>query len=232
MFDVQIEKYSLATEWGVRLLTLEVGSPEADTKFKEVPGRNGDLDLTEIQTGYTTYKNATMKLTFDFVDGDYGTWLRKGSEIFNALHGKRGKVYLGNEKTFYYEGRISIDTEKINKQFSKIEIEVNRDPYKYEKYSSTEDWLWDDFSFEDGIIREYKGLTVSGSLELHIPGRTMPVIPEFDCSIAMSVTHNGKTFSLPARKSKAPDLLLMEGDNVLTFSGNGTVSVEYRGGSL
>ena len=51
MFDVQIEKHSLAAEWGMRLLTLEVGSPEADTKFKEVPGRNGDLDLTEIQTG-------------------------------------------------------------------------------------------------------------------------------------------------------------------------------------
>lgn len=232
MFDVQIGKYSLAAEWGMRLLTLEVGTPEADTKFKEVPGRNGDLDLTEIQTGYTTYKNTTMKLTFDFVDGDYGTWLRKGSEIFNALHGKREKVILGNEKTFFYEGRVKIDTDKINKKYSKVEIEVNRDPYKYEKYSSTEDWLWDDFSFEDGIIREYKDLAVSGSLELHIPGRSMPVIPEFDCSVSMSVTHNRKIYSLPAGKSKAPDLLLIEGDNVLTFTGNGTVSVEYRGGSL
>lgn len=232
MFDVQIGKYSLAAEWGMRLLALEVGSPEADTKFKEVPGRNGDLDLTEIQTGYTTYKNATMKLSFDFVDGDYGTWLRKGSEIFNALHGKREKVILGNEKTFYYEGRIKVDTDKINKQFSKVEIEVNRDPYKYEKYSSVEDWPWDDFSFEDGIIREYKDLVVSGSLELHIPGRSMPVIPGFYCSVAMNVTHNGKMYSLPAGKSKAPDLLLIEGDNVLTFTGNGTVSVEYRGGSL
>ena len=232
MFDVQIGEYTLVNRWGMRLLTLEVGSPEADTKFKEVPGRNGDLDLTEVQTGFTTYKNATMKLTFDFLDGDYGTWLRKGSEIFNDLHGKREKVFLGNEKTFYYEGRINVDTNKINKQFGKIEIEVNRDPYKYEKYSSTEDWLWDDFSFEDGIIREYKDLAVSGSLELHIPGRSMPVIPGFNCSVAMSVTHNGKTYILPAGKSKAPDLLLMEVDNVLTFSGNGTVSVEYRGGSL
>ena len=232
MFDIQIGEYSLSSKWGLRLLDLEPGSPEADIKLKEIPGRNGDLDITEAQTGYTTYKNTSMKLTFDFVDGDYGTWLRKGSEIFNALHGKREKVILGNEKTFYYEGRISVNTNKINKQFSKIEIEVNRDPYKYEKYSSTEDWPWDDFSFEDGIISEYKDLAVSGSLELHIPGRSMPVIPEFECSASMSVTHNEKTFSLPVGRSKAPDLLLMEGDNVLTFSGNGTVSVEYRGGSL
>lgn len=232
MFDVRIGDYSLYEKWGLKLLSVEVGSPDADTKFKDVPGRNGDIDLTEALTGFTTYKNATMKLAFDFADGDYGTWIRRGSDLFNTIHGKREKIILGNETTFFYEGRISVDTEKINKQFSKVEIEINRDPYKYEKYSSIEDWLFDDFSFEDGIIREYKDLAVNGTLELHIPGRSMPVIPEFDCSVAMQVTYNNVTYNLPAGRSKAPDILLREGDNILIFTGTGTVSVDYRGGSL
>ena len=56
MFDIQIGEYSLSSKWGLRLLDLEPGSPEADIKLKEIPGRNGNLDITEAQTGYTTYK--------------------------------------------------------------------------------------------------------------------------------------------------------------------------------
>ena len=97
-----------------------------------------------------------MKLTFDFKDGSYDLWLARASELQNKLHGKRMKVVLGNDY-FYYEGRISVSTEKINKHYSSVEITVNRDPYKLELNSSLEDWLWDEFDFETGIIRESTG---------------------------------------------------------------------------
>ena len=69
-------------------------------------------------------------------------------------------------------------------------------------------------------------------MEVIIPGRTMRVIPVFDCSEEMTVSYNGIIYNLPKGKSKSPDLLLGEGDNTLIFTGNGTVSVDYRGGSL
>ena len=75
-----------------------------------------------------------MKLTFDFKDGNYDLWLARASELQNKLHGKRMKVILGND-SFYYEGRVSVSTEKINKYYSSVEITVNRDPYK-----STSKW--------------------------------------------------------------------------------------------
>lgn len=141
------------------------------------------------------------------------------------------KVILGND-SFYYEGRISVSTEKLNKQYSSVEISVNRDPYKYELQSSVEDWEWDTFNFETGIVREYGNLQVDGTLELIIPGRVMRVIPIFECSAEMQVTYNGVVYTLPKGKSRSPDLMLSEGDNKLIFNGNGTVSVDYQGGSL
>lgn len=231
MFDVKIGDYSMYEDFGLQALSIDPGSAEVDEKFKEIPGRNGDLDLTEVLTGFPVYKNATMKLSFDFKDGNYDLWLIRGSELKNKLHGRRMKVILGND-SFYYEGRVSVNTDKINKKYSTVEISVNRDPYKLEQYSSLDDYLWDDFNFENGIVREYNNLQVNGTLEVIIPGRAMMVVPVFDCSSAMTVTYDGIIYDLPKGKSRTPDLLLKTGDNKLTFKGNGTVSIDYRGGSL
>ena len=231
MFDVKIGECSMYKDLGLRALSIDPGTAEVDEKFKEIPGRNGDLDITDALTGFPVYKNATMKLTFDFKDDNYDLWLIRASELRNKIHGRRLKVVLGNDE-FFYKGRISVSTEKLNKRYSSVEITINRDPYKLELQSSLEDWLWDSFNFETGIIRDYKDLQVAGRLELIIPGRTMRVIPVFDCSEEMTVSYNGTIYNLPKGKSKSPDLLLGEGDNTLIFTGNGTVSVDYRGGSL
>lgn len=231
MFDVKIGEYSMYEDFGLQALSIDPGSAGVDEKFKEIPGRNGDLDLTDVLTGFPTYKNTTMKITFDFKDGNYDLWIARASELQNKLHGRRMKVILGND-SFYYEGRISVSTEKLNKQYSSVEISVNRDPYKYELQSSVEDWEWDTFNFETGIVREYGNLQVEGTLELIIPGRVMRVIPIFECSAEMQVTYNGVVYTLPKGKSRSPDLMLSEGDNKLIFNGNGAVSVDYQGGSL
>lgn len=231
MFDVKIGDYSMYEDFGLQALSIDPGSAEVDEKFKEIPGRNGDLDLTDALTGFPTYKNTTMKLTFDFKDGNYNLWLARASDLRNKMHGKRMKVILGNDE-FYYEGRISVSTEKINKHYSSVEIEINRDPYKLELQSSLKDWKFDEFNFETGIIRDYKNLQVKGTLELTIPGRSMRVQPVFDCSEPMTVTYNETLYNLPKGKSKSPDLLLGEGENKLVFEGTGIVSVDYRGGSL
>lgn len=231
MFDVKIGDYSMYKDFGLRALSIDPGTAEVNEKFKEIPGRNGDLDLTDALTGFPVYKNTTMKLTFDFKDGNYDLWLMRASELRNTLHGKRMRVVLGKDD-FFYEGRVSVNTEKLNRRYSSVEITVNRDPYKLELYSSLENWLWDSFNFETGIVRNYKDLQVKGNLEVIIPGRTMRVIPVFDCSEEMTVSYNGTIYNLPKGKSKSPDLLLGEGDNTLIFTGNGTVSVDYRGGSL
>lgn len=96
----------------------------------------------------------------------------------------------------------------------------------------TGDWLWDPFSLMDGIVREYKDIKVLGKREIIIAGRKKRVIPTITCSSPMTLTYGKLTLNLPAGKTKVYELQLGEGEHALEFSGNGTVSVSYRGGSL
>ena len=48
----------------------------------------------------------------------------------------------------------------------------------------------------------------------------------------MSVKLNNKTYNLNVGENIMYDMPLKEGYNILIFTGNGTVSIDYRGGSL
>lgn len=48
------------------------------------------------------------------------------------------------------------------------------DPYKYELTATDEDWLWDPFDFEEGVIKEYGNQNVDGTLVLTVIGSPMP----------------------------------------------------------
>ena len=125
-----------------------------------------------------------------------------------------------------------MDVDKTDKDSSKIVLSGDVDPYKHELYSSLDDWIWDTFNFETGIIREYKDIQVDGSYELMIPGLRKRIVPTIECSAPMQVTYNNRTYSLLDGKNKVFDIWIGEGENFLTFIGTGTVSVDYRGGSL
>lgn len=103
--------------------------------------------------------------------------------------------------------------------------------FEIETNSASEPWLWDVFSFVNGIIHVNE-VKVSGSKKVNLINRVKIVSPTFTCSTAMKVTHEGNTYSLPAGETTVYDIRLQEGDNYVTFTGNGTVKISYRGGSL
>ena len=60
----------------------------------------------------------------------------------------------------------------------------------------------------------------------------MPVIPKIECSEAMKVIFEGVEYALSAGVNYITDILIGNGEYHLQFSGKGTVTVIYRGGSL
>jgi hypothetical protein len=209
--------------------------PTPKTKFIDIPGGDGQLDLTTSLTGDTVYQNRTGSLEF-IVDNGHQEWFTLYSDIMDYLHGKLQRATLEDEPTFYYEGRFSVNKWKSDPHNSKIVIDYNVSPYKYEMHSSLEDWVWDTFNFETGIVREYKDLRVDGRLDFIIVGRRMRVTPSFivksDDGTGMKVKFNGVTYDLHDGSSRVINIQTVEGENKLTFTGNGTVSIEYRGGRL
>ena len=104
------------------------------------------------------------------------------------------------------------------------------DPYKYEKFSSLENWEWDTFNFRTGIIRNYKDIVVDGTYKLVIPGRRKRIVPVISCNTAIQVSYDGVIYNLSPGKNKVFGICIKEGENILTFSGKATISVDYRGG--
>ena len=113
-----------------------------------------------------------------------------------------------------------------------ITIDCDVEPYKYDITSSDEDWLWDSFCFESGIINETKDLKVDGELEIIIYGRRKKVIPKITCDNPIQVVFNSNTYNLSTGTQKVLNIQICEGENELKFIGTGTISIEYRGGSL
>ena len=88
------------------------------------------------------------------------------------------------------------------------------------------------FSFRTGIIRNYSKRQINGSGTITIIGRRKQVNPTIITDTEMTVACEGQVISLQPGATVLYELQLGEGRHDLTFTGTGTVTVLYRGGSL
>lgn len=217
-------------DWGLKLQSLVVGLPEAKTNPVDIPGADGVMDLTQA-LGPVRYNNREIQMIFDVMAAPE-RWHSLTSEIANYLHGQRLKVILNSDPDYYYIGRLALNSEKSDYYMNHITVTGDMEPYKYEMYSGIDKWKWDSFSFKNGIIRNYKDLVVEGSRTVRITGRKKQIVPTFICSAALEVEWQGIKYPLPAGETKIYAIAIPEGENKLVFYGNGTVSIDYRGGIL
>lgn len=206
-----------------------VPPPGVHTSYVDIPGGDGALDLTEALTGRPTYQNRSGSWEFIVMNG-YQQWHVLYSDVMNYLHGKHFRAILDDDPNYYYEGRFSVVGWQSPKDWSRITIGFNVYPYKISFLRSDEDWLWDPFSFEEGIIRNYKNLPVSGSTEITVINDVMEVVPEIITSSAMNVVYEGNSYSLTSGSNIIKELKLRSGTNTFIFNGSGTVTIRFNGG--
>jgi len=78
----------------------------------------------------------------------------------------------------------------------------------------------------------YREITVSGKTELLCYNLQRNVIPDIQCSAAMTVTFSGKTYTLASGENSISEIIFTAGENLLEFIGTGTVAVSYQEASL
>ena len=214
--------------------------PTPKTKKIDIPGANGSLDLsTALTGGEIKYENRDIKLIFTLLSGSAERETIK-SKIANELHGRVKKLVFDVDDGYYYIGRCTMSEFTDQKSTAKITISVDAEPYKYNLYSTTEDWKWDTFNFETGIIWTWLcNVMMSASdanpLTITIPIVGMSVVPTFiisDVTQLGNVIFNGISYPLQEGKNIFPSILLTEGDNIIKLSGKYTYSIDFRGGIL
>ena len=211
--------------------------PKPKTLFVDIPGANGHLDLSESVSGEVVYEARTGSMEF-IVDNGHREWHELYSEIMNYLHGRSTKATLEDDPDYYYEGRFTINQWKSDPHNSRITIDYTVGPYKMEHSSSDHDWLWDDFNFNTDVIKDYENRQVDGTLVVGIFGNTMSVVPliianiEEGSTLKVEYNNSGNSLDLKDGLNALVGYKIRYGENIFTFTGKGTVTIDYRGGSL
>lgn len=157
-----------------------------------VMGKDGNDDLLEGYLGYPVYDRRTFTEQFIFLrDGSdehniapasHDEWAALGSEVANFLNSHIGQMRIApsNDPGFFWRGRATATWEPDGHR-AILTVTADVEPYKLEMYHSAEPWLWDNFSFIDGIIREYGNIAVPAgeTVLLTVPVRNMDMVPKF-----------------------------------------------------
>lgn len=230
--------YHTLDDWGFALGNNNyISDPEMETNYIDIPYRNGLIDASTAITGRPVYKK--RKLSFN-LGGKHPclSWDAVVSNLRNKIHGRTCQLTLDNDPDYYWRGRVYVQNFDRFRGLGTFTLDVpNAEPYKYNKRTSTDPWLWDPFSFETGVITQTGAWTISGSGSFSVPAGYMPTCPNFVVSDlvggSLTMVNNGNTYTLTAGSNKFPEILV-NGDTEETFAFTGTAKVQivYRSGSL
>lgn len=224
-------------DWGLYITnTNYIGEPKQYTRYIEIPGRNGLLDLSEAISGRQIYTSREIKINLAG-RRDKTDWDGVISAFRNDINGKVCRLIFDNDKSYYWRGRVDIKDFNSVLNLGKFVVDVpNAEPYKYSLTTSAEPWLWDPFNFETGIITYIGAVTISGTETITIPAGYMPTAPEIvvsDLSGTLTLDYGGQTYTLTTGTNKIPSILVGgDADVALTFTGDAKVQIVYRSGSL
>ena len=199
--------------YDLNLVLSEVKIPPATvkTKFVDIPGGDGSVDLTEA-LGEVKYKDRACKFTFTvFPFDDFET---KKREVSNLLSGKRYKITVDKDPEYYWLGRCSVDEYASDKNLHQIVVGATVAPYKLRQTVTS--------------VNVPPGTNVTRTLQ---NGRKT-VIPTITCTAKTTVIFNGNTFTFNAGTHKHLDIALVEGANGVTVTSTGTVTFNYQEGDL
>ena len=207
------DEKSAYDEWDIALTKVEIPLPAPKTSTVDIKGANGLLDLSEVLTGDIVYGNRTMKLTFEMLDDtDYYELI---SDISNYLHGRVISVRLTRDGDYYYIGRASINSWECIKRKGVIVITVDCEPYKYAVTETVR---------TINVVNETKTIT--------LPNSRKRVCPNIDATGTVKLILDDVEYDLDEGKQQLINFMLVEGDNIVKISGNGTVKITYRQGAL
>lgn len=218
-------------DYGLILTSKTISAPEAQIKKVDVPGRNGQIDFSEVLTGDVRYNNRTISMTFH-TNKKPLEWADFISELRNEIQEIKTRIIFDDDLAFYWYGRVNIEFSNSGNQGT-VNMTADVDPYKYNITTSEDNWLWDPFDFETGVINNYKDIEVTGtySVDLECSGKVQT--PIIIVSAQMTATlDNTTTVTLNPGQNVVYDFVLDKGNHTMEFVGTGTVSIIYRGGSL
>lgn len=206
---ISFDGFNSERDLGLTLIKRDIGSPDAQTAYIEIPGRSGLLDVSEAIAGYPTYGKRKLKFQFFYAGEDQET---VRSAVFDTLHGRRKEISVDGIPG-YFTGRVSVEADDDIPGYMTFDVTADCDPYR----------------LDDAETVVKKAISGSGVLTCKVSG--MPVEPTVTLSADMALSTQGKTFNLKAG-TRDLGVVWVPGSYDVTVTGTGDVSIKWRGGQL
>lgn len=202
------------SDLGMILTDVNIDAPEPKRELEDIPGMDGVLDVSYEATGDMKFNN--RNLTFDFAMIDYSkNWEDRFSEIINAIHGKNMDIYLDPNTDWYWEAFCTVEEPKTERNKATIRVVCDAYPYKKRKEETT-----------------YVITLGTSSKKIACKNSRMKVMPKFIATGSCTLRSGNSVKSITAGTYEFADIIFGEGDNDITVSGSGTLTVKYREGKL
>lgn len=254
--SILIDSKDLWTEFGlVPASRPSVVLPEPKINTLEVPGANGIIDMTDILLGYPAYGNRSGSWTFNIAHDVTGLpWAQTYAKLASFIHGQKRKVILLDDRSYYYEGRLTLGDYETGNNFSSVTINYDLGPFKWMIWSTTEPWLWDPFDLIYGEIPQetFVDIPITSGAQTVIQWDQnvlgcVPITPTFNVvsndsnnmKLYLENSCNGLgqlTFDLVNGVNTNPQIEFVcpseEDYTRMVITGSGTISIDFRPGRL
>lgn len=207
--------YDTAADGLLTLTGWALSAPEYQSNMVEVPGRDGSLDLsTALTDGEPRYKSRTLTATFETSEGTREARKERLDTMVNWLDGWRMDIYLPDDTTHYITGRVHVAVEYNDLAHGAATVTAVCDPWRY---SETETVV----TLTAGSEAQTASLVNSGR-------RSQAPTLTVDSDSQVTLVYGSYSWALGSGVYILPDLILRQGSNSLTYSGEGTVEIRYR----
>ena len=193
------------------LTSQEIGSPPVKENKIVIPGGDGSIDLTDF-FGEPKYEDVQHKFEFTTIEPQ-SDFLSQYSQVKNAIHGKKVRIILDDDPTFFYLGRCHVSSFTSSKGIGTISVECDCEPYKY-KLSKT-------------VVTR----AVDGTEIISLTNARKRAVPELTITTETSLNIVYQTYNiwdLGSGSYTLPDLELVEGVNSVTVTGTGSISFTWQ----
>lgn len=200
-----------------------VNLPSPKLEYLEIPGRQGEIDITESLAGEVIYEMRTG--SFEFLVSDLEKWQEVYRKLLSTVHGKKINLILDTEKDYVYKGRLWVSEFKSDKNYSLITLDYKLEPYKYSL---------SDLGNAGEIIHKLDSIVITNGKTVVIPfDSDMTIVPEFNNKTENILTLNfeGQTFTLPKGMSRFAEIRGRK-DLELSFTGSSIIDISYKRGWL
>lgn len=236
MFGLTIGNKHTYDDYGLVMTKYYIPEPAVKLQRVDLPFASGSIDLTDA-TGETPYSDREG-IEFEFVvqDHSYTGWDTAIQTIAMDIHGQKLEMISDNDTAYYYNVRLNVNYDKSHKEFGTITLSGTAEPFKYTILASHEPWLWDPFNFVNGIIYSTADIVVNGTATVTIPAGGVKTAPSFIVTQTNGLgvvydTNPPRTLPMPTTGTYRFPQIKCGGhsDTVITLTGQGRVSVAYRG---